>query len=65
MRPTTLMMGRGVGGSPGGMAPSVIHVSPAPVQPHITWKVESPSPPRHPPSPHGYMLQQALTNPEV
>lgn len=75
VRPTTLMVqqnqqlsqneGSSSTGS-GGLATSVIRISPNPQQAtsHIAWKVESPSPP---PAPlhHGYILQQALTSNEV
>ncbi|CAB0020378.1 unnamed protein product [Nesidiocoris tenuis] len=53
-------------------ATSVIRLSPNPQQQmgsHIAWKVESPSPPPTQPSQaihtHGYLLQQALTTPEM
>ncbi|CAH1402356.1 unnamed protein product [Nezara viridula] len=76
VRPTTLMvqqnqqMGQSEGSSPasGGLATSVIRISPNPQQTasHIAWKVESPSPPPAPPhSSHGYILQQALTNHDI
>lgn len=77
VRPTTLMvqpnqqqLGQSEGSSPasGGLATSVIRISPNPQQTasHIAWKVESPSPPPAPPhSSHGYILQQALTNHDI
>lgn len=63
-------LGQSEGSSPasGGLATSVIRISPNPQQTasHIAWKVESPSPPPAPPhSSHGYILQQALTNHDV
>lgn len=57
-----------------GLATSVIRISPSPQQPttHISWKVESPSPPPMTPQAHNtshhvhsYILQQALQASQV
>lgn len=76
VRPSTLMVqnsqssdvgeGRSEEQHSGGLATSVIRVSPNPQQAsHISWKVESPSPPLSNNQHHSYILQQALQATEV